>query len=82
MCVDGLNLIEFDVDEEHVEGGVCAHTTSTEHRVLEGQLEIQRRDASQMRALGGSNGAVSWQEVREFLHSFSWHCSIFLHSWK
>lgn len=51
-------------DEEPIQGGVRARPAAAEHRLLEGQLQVQRRHPAQVRPLGGAHGAVPRQEVR------------------
>lgn len=50
-------------DEELDQGGVRAHTPATEHGIREGELQVPRRYAAQVRPLGGTHGPTSWQEV-------------------
>jgi hypothetical protein len=57
-------------DEEPVQGGVRARPAPAEHRVLAGQLQVQRRHPAQVRPVGGSHGAVPRQKVR-LLHNLA-----------
>lgn len=61
-------------DEGPVQGGVRARAAAAEHRLLAGQLQVQRRHPAQVRPVGGAHGPVPRQEVRtnflSILHQF------------
>jgi len=56
-------LMSLPSDEELDQGGVRAHTPPTEHGVRKREFQVPRRDAAQVRPLGGEDGPTSWQEV-------------------
>lgn len=65
--VNCIGCFGTSADEESVQRRICAHSPSSEHWLLEGELEIQRGDSAQMRQMGSSNGTVTWKKVRNYL---------------
>jgi len=48
------------LDEEFIERGVCANTSSTKQCFLKREFEVQRSNTAQMWPLGSSNGSIPW----------------------
>ncbi|RHN46084.1 hypothetical protein MtrunA17_Chr7g0238391 [Medicago truncatula] len=55
-----LTQLMLLLDEEFMERGVCANTSSTEQCFLKTEFEVQRRNTAQMWPLGSSNGSIPW----------------------
>lgn len=50
-------------DEQPDQGGVRPRAPAAEHGVPPGKLQVQGRDAPQVREMGGSDGPIPRQEV-------------------
>lgn len=55
--------LRLPADGPPEQGGVRSRTPAAEHGAPPGQLQVQRRDAPQVREVGGAHGPVPRQEV-------------------
>ena len=68
--LDGLYHVIFSIffylDEEFIERGVRASTSSTKQWFLKREFKVQRSNTAQMWPLGSSDGTIPWQKVRTY----------------